>query len=100
MQRGTLVGGLAVALLLLGPAPPACASANPTARAVTAHVLDSKSREPLPDVAVVSGPTAVMTDATGRFTLSVPHDSSLVMVQRIGYRPAVYRARPGCPDVP
>lgn len=93
MPRGILACGLAVALFLLGPAPPACASAKPPARSVTARVLDSKSREPLPDVAVVSGPTAVMTNAAGRFTLSVPHDSSLVTVQRIGYRPLVFRAQ-------
>lgn len=92
MLRGSTAGWLAAALLLLGSGPPAHASVPQPARSVTARVLDSKSREPLADVAVSSGAAAVVTDAAGRFTLSILADSSRVTLQRIGYRPAVFRA--------
>jgi outer membrane receptor protein involved in Fe transport len=76
---------------MLGSSPPAGASTIP-ARTPAARVLDSKSGEPISDAVVVSGSIAVVTDSEGRFVLPAVHDTSLVAVQRIGYRPAVFRA--------
>jgi outer membrane receptor protein involved in Fe transport len=92
MSRDSITGWLAAALLLFGPAPPANASTETAARLVTARVIDASTREPLADVAIVWGASGGTTDATGRFTLSVPSDSTLVTARRIGYHSVTYRA--------
>ncbi|HSQ60014.1 MAG TPA: TonB-dependent receptor [Acidobacteriota bacterium] len=84
------IGGLLAALLLLSgglrPAPLLAAGF------VEGRVLDASTGEPLADVSILAANRAVTTERDGRFRIAPAHDSTTVVVRRIGYRTLTIRA--------
>jgi hemoglobin/transferrin/lactoferrin receptor protein len=92
MPRAFVGGVLAAVLLLSGGLRPAPLLAAETPDAVEGRILDASTGEPLADVSILAANRAVTTERDGRFRLALAHDSTTVVVRRIGYRTLTLRA--------
>ncbi len=97
-MRRSIVGGLAIGVLLA----PRATSAQAAAPALTGQVLDAATRVPVRAAVVELAKKRgrVLTDSVGRFTFpSMAAGTYVVMASALGYQDGVGSAQPGSPVV-
>jgi len=92
MPRALIAARLAAAWILLGAALPVSLHAAPNPTPVEGRILDAVTGTPVADAVVVAGSRLISTDREGRFRLTAPHDTTTIVVRRIGYRQLTVRA--------
>ena len=85
-KPGRVLTFAAAALLLLAVcARPASAQLAQPAPNVTGRVIDAFSMGPLAGARVTAGPTSAVTDREGRFALSLPRGTALLVIVADGH---------------